>query len=305
MMEHHRQMNKWQAYGGTETATSTVAGNVQVLKAFHSPELDNERDIAVYLPPGYLGGHKRYPVVYMHDGQNLFDEATSFAGEWQVDETMERWSPRGMEAIIVGIPNAGPKRLDEYSPFVDRRGMGGDGDAYLDFIVHTLKPRIDADWRTLPGRSHTGTVGSSMGGLISLYALFAHADAFGFVGAMSPSCWFANHAIFRYIRERSYIPGKIYLDMGTSEGRMMVEDARRMRALLRRKGYRSGHDLLYVEEQGAAHNEAAWAGRLGTALHFLLLHPRGARERYQVPLPPPITSSETAVQGRAAMRDAS
>jgi predicted alpha/beta superfamily hydrolase len=274
----------WVAYRGDAEQGATVVGDLRVLNDCWSPELDNQRDIYVYLPPGYAAGSRRYPVVYMHDGQNLFDEAASFAGEWRVDETMQAWSRHGLEAIVVGIPNAGARRLDEYSPFVDRRGKGGDGDAYLDFVVHTLKPGIDRDFCTLPDRLHTGTLGSSMGGLISLYALFAYADTFGFAGVMSPAFWFANHAIFRYLRERTYIPGKIYLDMGTAEGRDMVEDARRMRAFLRRMGYRTGHDLLYVEEPGAPHNEQAWARRLPLALHFLLAHQREARTHYHAPI---------------------
>jgi predicted alpha/beta superfamily hydrolase len=164
----------------------------------------------------------------------------------------------------------GPDRLDEYSPFVDAQHGGGRGEDYLSFIVGTLKPYLDESFRTLPGRDYTGTFGSSMGGLISLYAFFRYPDTFGFAGAMSPSLWFAERAIFPVIEEADYVPGRLYLDIGTGEGEEAVGDARRLRDLLHEKGY--GEDALfcYVEAEGAPHSEAAWSARLAEALSFLL-----------------------------------
>jgi predicted alpha/beta superfamily hydrolase len=207
----------------------------------------------------------------MHDGQNLFDVATSFGGEWEVDQTLESASADGLEAIVVGIPNAGTERLDEYSPFVDEKHQaGGRGDAYLDFVVGTVKPLIDRDFRTLPERGCTGVAGSSMGGLISLYAFFRHPQVFGFAGIMSPALWFGQRQIYDFVRDAAYVPGRIYVDVGTREGREELTDVRRLRDLLIEKGYTKGKDFLYVVEMGGAHNEAAWARRLRKELTFLL-----------------------------------
>src|SRR4051812_7718100 len=182
----------------------TIVGTVRVLEQVASPELGNQRDILVYLPSGYDDDQQRYPVLYMHDGQNLFDEATSYTREWQVDETMEALSRAGYPAIVVGIPNLGEQRIEEYSPFDDPKHGKGKGQAYLGFIVETLKPLIDQQFRTLPDRLHTGIMGSSMGGLISLYAFFQHHEIFGFAGVMSPSLWFAGRAIFDLLRATSF-----------------------------------------------------------------------------------------------------
>lgn len=248
----------------------TVVGTLKVLPQVWSPQLKNARDILVYLPPSYTESARRYPVIYMHDGQNLFDDATSFSCEWAVDETLETASRTGMEAIVVGIPNMGAERSDEYSPFVDARNGGGRGDAYLAFIVETLKPVIDHDFRTQPEREHTGIFGSSMGGLISLYAIFRHPATFGMAGVMSPALWFARRAIFEVVERAAELPGKIYLDVGTGEGASTLADVRRMQKLLRQRAHRTPHRLCYVEEAGAGHCEAAWAGRLRGALRFLL-----------------------------------
>ncbi|MCU0491291.1 MAG: glycogen debranching protein GlgX [Chloroflexaceae bacterium] len=252
------------------SAESTIVGTVITVAGLLSPELGSMRDIKVYLPPGYDDGSERFPVIYMHDGQNLFDEATSFANEWRVDETMEHLGQRGLRAIVVGIPNAGEDRLNEYSPFVDETHGGGRGDAYLGFIVGTLKPYIDRAFRSMPEREHTGIFGSSMGGLASLYGFFCHQETFGFVGAMSPALWFANGAIFNLVKESQFAPGKIYLDVGTEEGEETLHNAQAMAKLLRRKGYKTKNALRYLEEPGADHSEAAWANRLHGALEFLL-----------------------------------
>ena len=262
-----------------------ISGIVRVAPQVHSPQLNNRRDLLVYLPPSYHQTTRRYPVIYMHDGQNLFDHATSYAGEWGVDETMEMLAhTEGLEAIIVGIPNAGPHRLAEYTPFRDRHLGGGHGDSYLSFITDTLKPIVDGDFRTLPGRRYTGIMGSSLGGLISLYGFFHRSDVFGFAGVMSPSLWFADEAIYATIESADYQPGKIYLDAGTRElgeqpsgrlhrataSRRYYASVRRMKAILVRKGYRPLRDLLHVEEKWAGHSESSWGRRLAPALRFLL-----------------------------------
>jgi predicted alpha/beta superfamily hydrolase len=262
-------------------AEHTVSGTVMVLPEMWSPQLENERAILVYLPASHHETNRRYPVIYMHDGQNLFDAMTSFTGEWYVDETMQTLEQEGIEAIIVGIPNIGEERLNEYSPFRQGRMGGGRGDQYLDFIVQTVKPLIDDTFFTQPEREYTGILGSSMGGLISLYAFFNRPQIFGMVGAMSPAFWFGQRAIFPYVQNAAYLPGKIYLDAGTQEarGRQLISRkyawsvagaAQEMRDILVRKGYRDGENVLYVEEDGAPHHESAWARRLPDALRWLL-----------------------------------
>ncbi len=206
----------------------------------------------------------------MHDGQNLFDPKTSFSGDWGLMSALALDSRRGLEPLVVAIPNVGKDRIAEYSPFPDQKAGGGLGDRYLDFIIQTLKPGIDEAFRTVSGREGTGIGGSSMGGLISLYGYFRRPEAFGFVAALSPSLWFANGAIFPFIEASPYIPGKIYLDTGTAEGAESLANARRMRGLLQAKGYREGVNMRWVEEAGAEHTEAVWGRRFKSALPFLL-----------------------------------
>ena len=249
---------------------ATVAGTVKVLPQIWSPERQNARDIYVYVPPSHDTDDRRFPVVYMHDGQNLFHDALAFSSEWQVDENMERLSQLGLEALVVGIPNVGAARSDEYSPFRTLQHGGGNGDEYLDFITRTLKPLIDQQFRTDPSRAATGILGSSMGALISLYAFFARPDVFGFAGVMSPALWFAEHEIFKALKQAPMVPGRLYLDVGSGEGERTVADARRMHELLLSKGYRPGETMMYVEEDGAGHSEEAWARRLRTAMYYLI-----------------------------------
>ncbi|MCA9973338.1 MAG: alpha/beta hydrolase [Anaerolineales bacterium] len=264
---------------------ASVAGTIRVATAVASPQLHNQRPILVYLPPTYAYGRRRYPVLYMHDGQNLFDHVTSYAGEWGVDETMEALSrDEGLDAIVVGIPNMGAARMDEYSPFRDGRHGGGMGNQYLAFVVNTLKPIIDRDFRTLPGKRYTGMMGSSMGGLISLYAFFRYPEVFGFAGIMSPSLWVAKGTIFSFAHAAPFNPGKIYLDVGTRElgdsptdlwmqrtrSRRYYASVRQMKRILVRKGYRPVHDLLHIEEKWADHSETSWARRLPDAVRFFL-----------------------------------
>ena len=254
----------WLAYGAYHEGQHSVVGNVQVLADVDSPQLGNRRDLLVYLPPSHIRSERRYPVIYMQDGQNLFDRSTAFGGnEWQVDETLELLSQSGLEAIAVGLPHPGAERLSEYSPFDGFRP--GHGDAYLDFVIDTVKPLIDDTFLTLPDREHTGLLGSSMGGLISLYGFFRRPEVFGLAASMSPALWYARGAIYSYVRQAPFNPGRVYLDHGSREN-----SATRMQRLLMEKGYHLGQELAYVEEEGGEHNEAAWARRLPGALRFLL-----------------------------------
>lgn len=229
------------------------------------------RDVLVALPPGYAQGDTRYPVVYMHDGQNLFDPATSYAGDWGLVDTLNGLGEERVKPIVVGIPNLGRRRRYEYSPFRDIFHGGGGGDRYLAFIVETLKPLVDTSFRTRPERAHTVIAGSSLGGLISLYALYRHAGIFGAASVQSPALWFASRAIFRFLQEQAAgRRGRIHLDVGSEEGAEALQDIRALRELLLGAGYVEGRDLEYAEETGAGHDERAWGRRFRRALPFLL-----------------------------------
>ncbi len=232
-----------------------------------SPQRRNRRIVDVYLPPSYGDARRRYPVVYMQDGQNLADPATAFAGTWQLDEVLHDLSARGIEPIVVGIFNT-PERLAEYSPFPDRRHGGGAASAYVSFVADTLKPRIDRMFRTRRQAASTAIVGSSMGGLLSVYAWFHRPDVFSHVAALSPSLWYGRERLFQFFESTRLPRGRIHLDVGTAEGPEALRDVRAFRRLLEQKGI-DGR-LSYGEDRGAKHEEAAWSQRLGPALEFLL-----------------------------------
>jgi isoamylase len=244
---------------------STAGSDLLTLPAVYSPQLDNTRPIAVYLPPSYHRSRsKRYPVLYMHDGQNLFDRSTSFSGAvWGVDACMAQLArDNGIEAIVVGIWNT-EDRQREYTPYGDGRGVD-----YLTFVRKTLKPLIDGTFRTLKNRANTGMFGSSMGGLISTYAYFKHSTTFGLFGAMSPAYWPANGMIYESVKTLKGKAGRVYLDNGNQEN-----SARRMVNFLSTfKGYTLDKTLKYVDDDRGEHDEASWARRLPDALRFLLAH---------------------------------
>ena len=206
----------------------------------------------------------------MHDGQNLFDLETSFAGDWGMREAIAWSARRGHDAIIVGIPNMGKDRLNEYSPFVQDELGGGGGDTYLSFLVETVKPLVDRRFRTKPDRDHTGIAGSSMGGLISMYAFFRHPGVFGIAAALSPAFWFGHAAIIEYVRTAPKTDGRLYLDIGGEEGENTLALAKQMRDVLVEKGYVVHENLFWVEDPNGRHNEADWGRRFRKALPFLL-----------------------------------
>jgi len=253
----------WLDYADYRQGENTVVGRLRVLPQVGSEVLGNKRDVLVWLPESYHTSEKRYPVLYMQDGQNLFDSGTAFGGnEWGVDETMTALGSEGKEAIIVGVSHGEADRIREYNPFAQgpKNGAG-----YLDFLAGTIKPIIDRDFRTLPERETTGILGSSMGGLISFYAFFHKPEVFGLAGAMSPSFWIGRGAIYDFVRKAPTPPGKIYLDNGTREN-----NAEGMAKVLVEKGYVLNESLKYVKEEGGEHTESAWARRLPEALRFLL-----------------------------------
>ena len=259
MRRYPRFFLRWKA----RARTRAHKGSVQVVPA-------NGRNLLVYTPASYARGDARYPVIYMQDGQNLFDPATSFAGDWGLKTALAWASRRGFQAIVVGIPNMGTARINEYTPFVDPKAGGGQGERYLDYLVHTVKPLIDERFRTLADASHTGIAGSSLGGLISLYAFFRYPEVFGFTAALSPSLWFANAAILEFVERAPHVRGRVYLDVGLREGPAHVALARRLRDILVDKGYEPRVELRWVEDREGRHQESAWGRRFRKALPFLL-----------------------------------
>lgn len=255
----------------------TLTGTLRLHHALKSRFVEDARDVIVYLPPDYNSAHdRRYPVLYLHDGQNLFDAATAFAGnEWGLDELAEELIQSGdiEPLIIVGIYNAGSQRLDEYTHVRDRRGKGGRARAYARLIVEDLKPFVDSEYRTLPDVANTGLGGSSLGGLVTLYLGLHFPQSFGKLIVMSPSVWWANRAILREIRKlRNKSEQKIWLDVGTCEGQnpdLCVKNAQDLRDALVSKGWRLERDLRFVEDKGAGHDERAWGYRMRDALKFL------------------------------------
>lgn len=234
-----------------------------------SPQLRNRRGVDVYLPASYEQGRRRYPVVYMQDGQNLSDPSIAFCGNtWRLFDGLRWLAERGIEPIVVGLHNT-EGRLAEYSPFEDARHGGGDGDRYARFLIDTVKPRIDAHYRTRKDRASTVIAGSSMGGLISLYAFFRRPSAFGAAAVLSPSIWFGGREILSFVQAARVTRGRLYLDVGTNEGIQTLRNTRTLNRVLRRKGYKSDA-LWYVEAHGGQHREDDWAWRLPQALEFLL-----------------------------------
>jgi len=259
---------------------STATGDIRRFPAFQSKLLNNERDIQIWCPPGYDNSKDRYPVLYMHDGQNVFDAATSFAGEWRADETALELIQAGKVPpfLIVAIANRGGERIREYTPSVDdSEPAGGGAEKYARFLVEELKPRIDATFRTLSDPAHTGVCGSSLGGLVSLYICDKYPGTFGLCGAMSPSLWWGKREMLTRIAANpaSLSQCRVWLDMGTKEGSGVdpssnVANVRDLGALLEKAGMKQNENLAVLIDDGKEHNEAAWAGRLDKMIVFLL-----------------------------------
>lgn len=251
---------------------------VRVHENFGSSFLDTPRNVLVYTPPGYgENAERRYPVLYMHDGQNLINPEDAFGGiVWGVDQTANNLILAGViePLIIVGIYNAGKHRVDEYTPVRSEtgkmRGHGGKADQYGRMIIEELKPFIDREYLTKPEREFTGLGGSSLGGLVSLYLGFKRPDIFSRLAVLSPSVWWANNQIIREtakLGER--LPLRIWLDIGKREGSRIKHQVRALKEILLANGWRNNLDFAYYEIPDARHEEAAWAARFGEVLKFL------------------------------------
>ncbi|MCU1234616.1 MAG: putative esterase [Candidatus Solibacter sp.] len=251
-------------------------GRIRLHHRFASRYLSTPRDIVVYLPPGYEEG-ARCSVLYLQDGQNLFDPATAFAGQdWRADVTADALIGAGViePLIMVGVYNTGVRRISEYTPTKDvRRRKGGKGDRYAKMMARELKPFVDHEYRTRRGAAYHGVGGSSLGGLVSLETGLLYPSVFGRLAILSPSVWWDNRSILDIVRAyRNESRARMWLDAGTEEGdapRQVIADLRLLRDALMEKGWREGVDLRTCEVRGAGHNEGAWAARFGEVLRYL------------------------------------
>ena len=254
------------------TGTSTAAANVQILNAaFYMPQLDRNRRIWLYLPPDYNITNKHYPVLYMQDGQNLFDATTSFSGEWQVDETLNNLFTQGdYGAIVVGIDNGGAERLNEYSPWINPSYGGGDGANFMAFVANTLKPYIDANYRTKPEPEFNALMGSSMGALISTYGALAYPNVFKKVGSFSAAYWFSLADLNNYINaiNSSLTDQRMYFVAGQNEYSTIMTDINGVKNNLQLKGLTIANSLTKYDSYGT-HSESYWRGEFAAAYQWL------------------------------------
>jgi predicted alpha/beta superfamily hydrolase len=259
---------------------SELKSRLQLHPQFASKVEDEKHDLIVYVPPMYdAQPDRRFPVLFMQDGQNLFDAETSFikGNYWRMGETADELILTGqMEPlIIVGIYNTGVHRINEYTPLEDKRLGGGRADSYGQMLVEELKPFVDHAYRTLPGAENCGMGGSSLGGLVSLYLGLRYTWVFSKLAVMSPSVWWHSRAILKTVAQIGRKPDlRIWLDVGTREGRRALPDVRALKRDLINKGWKRGKDLAYTEAQGGEHSEWAWAQRVAPMLKFLF-PPRG------------------------------
>ncbi len=262
------------------------------------------RNVVVWLPPGYAepaNAHVRYPVLYMHDGQNCFDPSTAFLGrEWHADEVADHLVRQGRipPVIIVGIWNT-PDRVAEYTPDPDPdmergdgkpQGRGGRGLAYLTWLVNDLKPMIDANYRTRPDRSSTAIMGSSLGGIISLAAAEHHAGTFGRVAAVSPSLWWNRGQVIERWKVRVPAVERLWLCMGDRERKGLDASLRRFEAAIGPVPGGLGDRLHAEVVPGGTHDEPSWSARLDRILIFLLAEGRWREDS----APPPAAPAPSA-----------
>ncbi|HSQ46786.1 MAG TPA: alpha/beta hydrolase-fold protein [Lutibacter sp.] len=255
----------------TAEKKSTAASNVSLLKKeFVIPNLNAiSHKVWIYLPPNYENTSKKYPVIYMHDAQNLFDAATSYAGEWEIDETLNKlYEKTGKGFIVVGIENGGEERLNEYTPWENKKYGGGKGAIYVDFIVKTLKPYIDDHYRTKKQQRHTGLIGSSLGGLISYYGGLQHPKTFGKIGALSTSFWYSEKVV-DFTQEKGNLKNvKLFLLVGGKEGDDTDKDTQKMEKLLLKSGFKPKNLETKINPEGQ-HNEAFWRSEFSAVVSWL------------------------------------
>ena len=249
-------VEEWTDNVEKKSRVSTAGENVHIVDtAFLIPQLNRTRRVWIYLPRDYSRSGERYPVLYMQDGQNVFDDLTSFAGEWSVDETLDSIGNHTSEMIVVAVDHGGDKRVNEYCPYDMEKYGAGEGDRYVDFLVKTLKPFIDKTYRTEKGKKNTFIAGSSMGGLISMYALLKYPKMFGGAGVFSPAFWIGPK-IFDDIRAKgAKVNSKIYFYCGAQEGETMQADTEKAFSEMRKF---SRSRMVCVVRADGKHSESAW-----------------------------------------------
>ncbi|MEL7123141.1 MAG: alpha/beta hydrolase-fold protein [Bacteroidota bacterium] len=246
---------------------STAVVNVEILeKVVHVPYSSSSRTLRIYLPPSYQSTNKQYPVIYMLDGQNLFDEQTAYAGEWGVDEVLNHFSKESKrEVIVVGIDNHGVFRMQEYN-VVDHPEFGKEqGKAFTELLVDVIKPLIDKRYRTLSNRQNTAIVGSSMGGLMSFYALMTYPEVFSMAGVYSPAFWVSDDIYELHKRNPLLEDCKIHMLVGSEEGGM-VPVFQKMQSILSKNMPLENFVSDIIE--GGTHGEALWGEQFKTTYEF-------------------------------------
>lgn len=247
------------AQSDSQKRATTAGKNVFIVDtAFYIPQLKRYRRIWIYLPDGYHNSRKKYPVLYLQDGQNVFDAATSYSGEWGVDEALDTLGEQMAAAIVVAVDNGGDKRFNEYAPFdftYASKQFSGEGSQYADFLVHTLQPYINKKYRTKRCRKHQWIAGSSMGALISFYTLLKYPKKFGGAGVFSPSFWLAPEMESLVQEKNKKVKAAIYFYAGLMEGNDMVTD---MLAVFRLMNRNAKAEMTSVIRASGKHNEASW-----------------------------------------------
>ncbi|MFM2230504.1 MAG: putative protein YbbA [Bacteroidota bacterium] len=245
---------------------STASPQVQSL-TLEAPQLQTIKKIWLYLPKDYASSNQKYPVIYMMDGQNLFDAQTSYVGEWKIDETLDRLNA---QVIVVGIEHGGDKRLEELTPFPHAKYGGGKGDLFLEFIVQTLKPYIDTNYRTKSNAKNTAIFGSSLGGLMAFYASIKYPDVFGKVGCFSPAFWINREPLNQLLTTTHAYKARIYLLCGDQEGDDdMVKDMQATEYWINTQRCSCKKMNKSVVIQGGQHNEKLWSEQFEKAYLWL------------------------------------
>ena len=239
----------------TNAQQSTATKQVSTF-SIDAPQLKISKKIWVYLPKNYTASTKKYPVIYMHDAQNLFDAKTSYAGEWNIDETLDSISA---QVIVIGIEHGGDKRMEELTPFKNVKYGGGKADEYLDFIVKTLKPKVDATYRAKTNAKNTAIFGSSLGGLVSFYAAVKYPEVFGKVGCFSPSFWFGRNEMNELLAQTKEFDTKVYFLCGDSESDDdVIRDMKNIEHWVNTKRCECKKLNKEVIVKGGQHNEKRW-----------------------------------------------
>ena len=269
----------------SKDASESAATDVEAMRhprmrlhaGFSSEYLPDQRNLIVYLPPGYEEAPERsFPVLYLHDGQNLFDGRTSFVQgrTWQMREQTDAAIEGGEvePLVIVGIYNTGDRRLAEYTHEHNWQMGGGEADAYGKLLTKELMPWIADKYRVRQDRESTGMGGSSLGGLVSLFLGLRHPEVFGRLALLSPSVWWNHKSILGYLNEHApqmWERPRVWLDVGDGEGHRTLRDVEHLARRLKANGWRPGETMHFEKVHGGTHDETSWAGRVRPMLRFL------------------------------------